>query len=69
LLDADDDVVVTAMKEMPFAEFRKDISKTLERVRRTRLPILVTKSHAPLAVIKPVSETKPLKRRPRSTHA
>jgi prevent-host-death family protein len=66
-LDAADDVVVTAMKEIPFAEFRRNISATLERVRRTRQPILVTKSHEPLAVIKPVSETKPQKRRPIST--
>jgi prevent-host-death family protein len=57
------------MKEIPFAEFRKNISKTLERVRRTRQPILITRSHEPLAVIRPVSEMKPQKRRPRSTQA
>jgi prevent-host-death family protein len=52
------------MKEVPFTQFRRNASIMLERVRRTRKPILVTNSDEPLAVIVPVAIPKKKKGRP-----
>src|SRR5579859_2654759 len=57
-LDATDDGILSAMKEVPFTQFRRNASIMLERVRRTRKPILVTHSGEPLAVVVPVGTSK-----------
>jgi len=43
------------MKEIPFAKFRRNISRTLDHVKKTRKQVLITHSGQPLAVITPVT--------------
>jgi prevent-host-death family protein len=51
------------MKEIDFPEFRIKCSEIIERVRRTRQPIRVTRFGEPLADIVPLSSAKGTSRR------
>jgi PHD/YefM family antitoxin component YafN of YafNO toxin-antitoxin module len=44
------------MKEMPFTEFRRKISTTLERMMKTGKPLLVTRLGEVLVVIRPITD-------------
>jgi prevent-host-death family protein len=48
------------MKEVPITEFRTNCLALIERVRRTRKPLRVTRGGKPVADIVPTAATKPV---------